>query len=99
MKKDPARNSCSQPFEALSVAQEFDHLAELLLRLVETRDVVPRDLDLLPTHDRRRLRAGHELERVEQQDDDDPEEHDRQPGKKRVLEIHRFDVSAARDAV
>ena len=88
VEQDPARNARTEPLEALAVAQELDDLLELLLRLVEARDVVPRHLHLRPAHDRRRLRARHEPHRVEQQDDDDPEEHDREPGEQRVLEIH-----------
>ena len=66
VEQDPSRHTRAEPLEALAVAQEVDDLLELLLRLVEAGDVVPRHLDLRPAHDRRRLRARHELHRVEQ---------------------------------
>ena len=88
VQQDPARDARAELLEALAVAQELDDLDELLLGLVQPGHVVPRHLDLRPAHDGRRLRARHELERVEEQEDDDPEEHDREPGEERVLEIH-----------
>ena len=88
VEQDSSRNPRPQALEALSVLEELDDLLELRLRLVEPGHVGPGHLDLRPTHDRRRLRPRHEPERVEEQDDDDPEEHDREPRQERVLEIH-----------
>ena len=96
VQEDASWHAGAEALEALAVAEELDDLLELLLRLVEAGDVVPRHLHLRPAHDRRRLRARHEPQRVEEQDDDDPEEHDREPGQERVLEIHLQALSAAR---
>ncbi len=40
VEKDALRHSRSEPLEALAVAQEVDDLLQLLLRLVDARDVV-----------------------------------------------------------
>ena len=88
VKEDAARHSSAETLEALTVTQELDDLLELRLGLVEPGHVRPGDLDLRAAHDGCRLGTRHELERVEKEEDDDPEEHDRQPGEERVLEIH-----------
>ena len=88
VQEDPAGYARTEALEALAVAQELDHLVELLLRLVEPCDVVPRDLDLRPLDHRGRLRARHEPHRVDEEDDHDAEEDDRQPGEERGLEVH-----------
>ena len=88
VKEDSARHACAETLEALAVTQELDDLLELGLRLVEPGHVRPGHLDLRAAHDRCRLGTRHELERVEKEEDDDPEEHDRQPRQERVLEIH-----------
>ncbi len=87
VQEDAARDARAEPLEALPVTQELDDLVQLLLRLVQARDVRPRDLDLRPLDDRRRLRARHEADRVQQQADDDREEDDRKPREQRVLEV------------
>jgi hypothetical protein len=69
----------AEPLEALPVAEELDHLLELLLRLVQPGDVRPGDwrADLLV--ERRRLDPRHVLHRPKEEEDDDDEEEDRQP--------------------
>ena len=97
VEEDPARDTGAEALEALAVAEELDDLLELGLRLVEPGDVGPRDL-LRAAHDRCRLRTRHELERVEQQENDNPEEHDREPREKRVLEIHHSRIGSPGNA-
>ena len=84
----PSGHAGAEALEALAVAEKLHHFLELGLRLVEAGDVGPRDLHLRPAYDGCRLGARHEPQRVEQKDDDDPEEHDREPCEERVLEIH-----------
>ena len=88
VQEDPAWHARAEALEALAVAEELDDLLQLRLGLVEPRHVRPGHLDLRPAHDRRRLRTRHELQRVEKEEDDDPEEHDREPRQERVLEVH-----------
>ena len=99
VQEDAPRNARPEALETLAVPEELDHLLQLGLRLVEPCDVRPRHVHLRAPHDGRRLRARHEPHRVEQQDDDDPEEHDREPGQERVLEVHLRGLSAALRAV
>src|SRR5207342_212532 len=46
VEEDPARDAGTEALEALAVAEEFDDLLQLLLRLVETGHVRPGHLDL-----------------------------------------------------
>ena len=92
VEEDPLRRPRSQRLEALGVAQELDHLAQLLLGLVEARDLVPRDRRRRARRNLHRLDPGHDLHGPPQQVRDEAhqqEEHDRQPCEREVLESRR----------
>ena len=93
VEQDALRHARAEALEALRVAQEVDHLLELVLRLVEPGDLGPRDRRGRPGRDLRRLHARHHLERPPEQVDDhahEREEHDREPGQREVLNVGRM---------
>src|ERR1044072_3176631 len=77
----------ADPLEALRRAQELDDLAQLLLRLLDARDVVERDPRGARRLDRPRLHARHQLQRAPEQVDDQSEEDDREPGEEQPREV------------
>ena len=87
VQQDAPRHARTQRPEALRIAQELDHLAQLVLRLLDTGHVVPLHragrggLDLL------RLGARHEAQHPDKAEGDDAEEDDRQPDDRPVLDL------------
>src|SRR5919108_2005229 len=79
VEEDALRDAGAELREPLRVAQEVDDLLHLLARLLEARDVLPRDGRLLARLDVRRLHARHHLEGAPEQVDDQAEHDDGHP--------------------
>jgi hypothetical protein len=79
VEEDALRDPRAEPLEALGIAQEIDDLSELVLRLVETRDLLPGDRAAGARLDHGGLHPRHQLQAAPEQIDDQREHDDGKP--------------------